>query len=129
MKSSMRILYWTPRILGILAILFISMFALDAFNPALTIWQQIGGFLIHMIPSFVLLGILAVAWKWELIGGLIFTLIGLAFSPVVYLLNYNRLHSVKESLFVLLIITVPFILTGLLFILSYRHKKRVRIED
>lgn len=129
MKSSMRILYWTPRILGILAILFLSMFALDAFNPALTIWQQIGGFLIHMIPSFVLLGILAVAWKWELIGGLIFTLIGLAFSPVVYLLNYNRLHSVKESLFVLLIITVPFILTGLLFILSYRHKKRVRIED
>lgn len=129
MKSSMRILYWTPRILGILAILFLSMFALDAFNPALTIWQQIGGFLIHMIPSFILLGILAVAWKWELIGGLIFTLIGLAFSPVVYLLNYNRLHSVKESLFVLLIITVPFILTGLLFILSYRHKKRVRIED
>lgn len=129
MKSSMRILYWTPRILGILAILFLSMFALDAFNPALTIWQQIGGFLIHMIPSFVLLGILAVAWKWELIGGLIFTLIGLAFSPVVYLLNYNRLHSVKESLFVLLIITVPFILTGLLFILSYRHKERVRIED
>ncbi|MCU0368442.1 MAG: hypothetical protein MUF39_06395, partial [Cyclobacteriaceae bacterium] len=49
-----RVVYWASRVLGILAILFISLFALDAFGSGLSIWQQIGGFLIHMIPSLAL---------------------------------------------------------------------------
>jgi len=37
MKTTTKILYWSPRILCILAILFISIFALDAFEPGHTI--------------------------------------------------------------------------------------------
>ena len=55
MKTSLAVYHWLPRILCILSILFISMFALDAFAPNLTIWQQITDFLIHLIPSFILL--------------------------------------------------------------------------
>jgi len=65
MKTSIKILHWTPRIICILAILFISMFAIDSFAPDLTIWQQLGGFLIHLIPSFILIAILIIAWKWK----------------------------------------------------------------
>jgi hypothetical protein len=74
------LLFWLPRMLCILASLFLSMFALDAFGPGMTLWQQIGGFLIHLIPSFILLTFLVVAWKWELIGGGLFVLIGLVFT-------------------------------------------------
>jgi hypothetical protein len=33
----------------------VSLFALDAFVPDLTRAQQVGAFLIHLVPSFVLL--------------------------------------------------------------------------
>lgn len=124
MKTSIRILHWTPRILCILAILFISIFAMDAFNPDLTIWQQIGGFLIHMIPSFILLAILAVAWKWELVGGSILLLFGLLTTPLVFNINYSRNHSVSTTLGLILMITFPFIVVGALFIISHYVKKR-----
>ena len=60
MKTFIKILHWLPRIICILAILVVSMFALDSFAPELTFWQQIGGFLMHLIPSFVLLSILII---------------------------------------------------------------------
>jgi hypothetical protein len=125
MKTSIKILHWTPRIICILAILFVSMFALDSFSPELTIWQQIGGFIIHLIPSFILLVFLLIAWKWELIGGIIFTIIGVGMSPFVFLLNHNRNHfSIGASLVVVLLITFPFVIVGILFIWSHYMKKK-----
>jgi hypothetical protein len=119
MKKQNVILYWTPRILCILAILFISMFALDSFSPNLTIWQQIGAFLIHLIPSFILLVFLLIAWKWELIGGILFTVIGVTATPFIYIHNYRMNHSVWMSLMVILFITIPFVIVGVLFIISH----------
>ncbi len=124
MKTSIKILHWTPRIICILAILFISLFALDSFSPDLTIWQQIGAFLIHLIPSFMLLALLIVAWKWEFIGGIIFTLIGLGFSPIIFMHNYKMNHSVWMSINVIMIITIPFVIVGILFIVSHYKKKK-----
>lgn len=124
MKTSIRIFHWLPRIFCILAILFISLFAADAFAPGLTIWQQLRGFLMHLIPSFVLLFLLIIAWKWELIGGIIFTIIGLGLSPFVFMLNYNRNHSVGLSLGIILAITFPFVVVGILFIISHFMKKK-----
>lgn len=124
MKESTKVFHWTPRIICILAILFISLFALDSFSSDLTIWQQIGAFLIHLIPSFILIALLIVAWKWEFIGGIIFTLIGLGFSPVIFMHNYKMNQSVWHSLEVILIITMPFVIVGILFILSHNKKKK-----
>ena len=103
-KAMNKILHWLPRILCILAIFFVSLFALDAFGPGMTLWQQIGGFLIHLIPSFILVILLVVAWKWELIGGGVFLLVGLGFSPFIYRHNYQMNHSVGMTLGVLLVI-------------------------
>ena len=125
MKTSVKVLHWLPRILCILAILFISIFAADAFAPGLTIWQQLGAFLMHLIPSFVLIALLIVAWKWEFIGGIIFTVIGLGLSPFVFMLNYKRNHfSIWMSLGVIAMITIPFVVVGILFILSHNKKKK-----
>lgn len=124
MKTSIKILHWTPRIICILAILFISMFAADSFAPELTFWQQMGGFMMHLIPSFILIALLIVAWKWEYIGGIIFIVIALGLSPFVFMLNYNRNHSVGMSLGIILAITFPFVLVGILFIISHFMKKK-----
>jgi hypothetical protein len=101
------------------------MFALDAFSPELTIWKQIGGFLMHLIPSFVLLAFLLVAWKWEFIGGIIFVVIGLGFSPFIFIHNYRMNQSVWMSLTTILFITMPFVIVGILFIIGHYQKKRV----
>jgi hypothetical protein len=124
MKTSIRIFHWLPRILCILAILFISLFAADAFKPGLTIWQQLGGFLMQLIPSFILLALLIVAWKWECIGGIIFIVIGLGLSPFIFMHNYNMNHSVGMSLGIILMITFPFVVVGILFIISHYKKKK-----
>ena len=125
MKISIRVFHWLPRIICILAILFVSLFATDAFAPGLTIWQQLGGFLIQLIPSFILLAFLIVAWKWEFIGGIIFVVIGLVTSPLVFMLNHNRNHfSIGASLKNVFMITFPFIVVGVLFIISNSLKKK-----
>jgi hypothetical protein len=124
MSAASRWFHWLPRALCILAILFVSLFALDAFAPDLTLAQQVGAFLIHLIPSFVLLAFLVVAWKWELVGWALLLAAGLGLSPFVFVLNYHRTHSIGVSLGIILIITLPFALVGTLFILSHRMRRR-----
>ena len=110
MKTTDKILYWTPRVICILAIAFISLFAADSFGPGRTIWQQLGAFFMHMIPSFVLLAILLVAWKWELIGGILFIIAAIAGS--IYFDGFGSNPGVLP-------VMAPFFLTGILFILHY----------
>jgi hypothetical protein len=122
--------HWFPRTICILGILFISLFSFDVFTPDLTLWQQLGAFFIHNIPSIVLLLALIVAWKWELIGGIIFTLIGLGTAPLIFLHNYRNInnHSVSTSLAVVLLINFPFVVVGILFIVSHYMNKKNRLK-
>jgi len=128
MKTSRKIVYWIPRILCILAILFLTMFGLDEFDGKHTFWQEMFGFFMHSIPSLVLAGLLIVAWKWELTGGIIFTILGLLFTPYIYVHNYNMNHSFWISLSVIALITFPFILVGILFLVSYRLGEKEKTE-
>lgn len=126
MAAKEMIARWTPRILCIGAILFVSMFALDAFEPGIPLGQQLLNFLMGMIPSFILIFLLFVAWKRPFVGGIIFALIGIVTSPLVYNLNYNRTHVVRTSLSIIMMITVPFIVIGALFILDHFLQKQRR---
>ena len=123
-KASVKILHWLPRLICVLAILFISLFAADAFAPELTLREQLVGFLIHLIPSFVLLAILIISWKRELVGGIIFIIIGVIMSLFVFKHNYKMNHSVSMSLAIVLMITFPFVVAGILFVLSHYFKKK-----
>jgi prolipoprotein diacylglyceryltransferase len=105
------------------------MFAFDVFSPDLTIWQQILALLIHLIPSFILIAILIVAWKWEKIGGIILTVTGVILFILVFNINYRqRNFSLTQSLINVSILCLPFIIAGVLFIVSYnrKHKKQAQ---
>lgn len=123
--NTAKLLHWLPRIICIAAILFVSIFALDAFRPGASVWQQVGEFLVHLAPSFILAIILAIAWKNELAGGILFTAIGLVMTPLIFNLNHNRNQfSIEQSIGIVLMITLPFIVVGVLFILSYFRSRK-----
>ena len=113
---------WIPRIFTILIILFLSMFALDAFSPELNFWQQFSDFIMHLIPSFILIIILIIAWKRELIGGILLTILGLVMSPFIYSMNYESNHNMLMSIGIILAICLPILIAGVLFIISSTKK-------
>jgi hypothetical protein len=125
MKTSSIVLQWIPRILCILAILFVSLFALDAFSSERTFWQNVAAFLIHLIPSFVLLGILIIAWKWEKVGGIILLIVGVVLCIFIFNLNYNQRHfTLWQSIRNVSMLCLPFVLAGILFIINHFRKRK-----
>lgn len=76
---SKRLLFWTPRLLAIAFIIFLSLFATDVFGEHLGFWRTVQALAIHLIPSFVLLVVLLLAWRWEWIGALAFGAAGLLY--------------------------------------------------
>jgi len=106
----LRILYWFPRILVILAILIMMMFSLDAFGGDEPIGRQLLGFLMHNIPAIVLIIVLVFAWRYEIIGGVIFIL--LFFVLGIFFKSFSGNSGS-------LIILAPFLLAGGLFILHH----------
>lgn len=119
MKTNHKILYWTPRILGILTVLFIGMFAFDAFAPTNTLGQNILSFLIHLIPAAGLLILVLAAWRWELVGGIILTLAGIGWGVFLFIFNLHRTNSSGAALLVVVSLSLPFIITGILFIIHH----------
>lgn len=112
-----RLLYWSPRILGILAILFLMLFSLDCFGEESALKRQLLCFVVHNIPAFIIIGILIISWKWEWIGGILFLAAALAGS-----IFFNGL----EGNWGVLIIMAPFAITGALLILHHglHHKPK-----
>ena len=67
-KTLKQTLFWTPRLTGILFVLFISMFAFDVFDMQLGFWGTALALFMHLIPSILLTIAIVVAWKWEWVG-------------------------------------------------------------
>ncbi len=86
MEKINKFIYWTPRILSIIFILFLALFSLDVFDTGLSFWQTVVAFLMHNIPVFVLSIVLIISWKYEIVGGVAFILVGLLYV-VLTLIN------------------------------------------
>jgi cytochrome b561 len=114
------------RTMAVLAILFVSMFALDSFGTGKSFWQQLLDFLGHLIPSYVLIAVLLISWKRELLGGILYVLIGLATTPFVFSHNYAMNESWTASLGVVAMITLPFVVIGLLFLACHKMDKKIK---
>jgi len=96
---------YVARTLIILYIAFISLFSLDT---------PLGlGFLIHLLPTIILVTILIATWKFPKIAGILFILAGLG---TILVFNTYR------DLFVLFAISIIPVLVGILFLLSKNPK-------
>jgi len=94
----------------VLLTIFISIFALDAFSQP----RWLLAFLIHLIPTFILIALTIFAWKREKVGGVIYLIIG------ILLIVFSRFEAY--------IIALPLIIIGLLFILNgfFKNNKKKR---
>ncbi|HMP82882.1 MAG TPA: hypothetical protein PKA41_09305 [Verrucomicrobiota bacterium] len=118
MKTSVRrILYWSPRILCLLFAAFTSIFALDVFDGQHAFLQTMLALFMHLIPTFILLLVLAVAWRWEWIGGVVFTALGVLYTVGLW----GRFHW---SVYVIMSGTL--ILVGALFFVNWMLRSRFR---
>lgn len=113
-------LYFIPRIFTILAILFLGIFSLDAFEGTSTFGQKMLAFLMHNISVLILTGILIVAWKRELLGGILFIV-----ASVFGLFFFNSFTGNLASI----IVIGPFFLTGVMFIMHHVMFKKVNPKE
>ena len=114
MKRSMkRLLYWAPRGLCILFAFFISLFALDVFGEGYGFWETVVALLIHLIPTGIILVVLALSWRWEWIGGVLFIALGAWYLIALW----GRFHWSAY-----LAISGPLFLIGVLFLINWRYR-------
>jgi hypothetical protein len=113
-----KIVYWAPRVLGIIFILFLAMFSLDVFEEGKGLGQIASGLFMHNIPVFILAAILAVAWKREIVGAVAFITAGIFYIAML-------LKSGFEWYMLSWILTIsgPAFLTGGLFWIGWRKRK------
>ncbi len=112
-------LYWAPRILSIIFILFISLFALDIFDLKLGFWGTLLGLFMHLIPSFILIIILIISWKHEIIGGIAFIFAGLIYIVNLFISSNFEWYMLSWSV----IIAGPAFIIGVLWILNWKRRK------
>lgn len=119
-KKINRFLYWTPRVLSIIFILFLAMFSLDVFEGHYGFWGTILGLFMHNIPSLVLLIVLIISWRYEIVGGIVFILAGLLYV----IMATRRTLEWHTALCWSLTIAGPAFLIGILFMINWFKKKQ-----
>lgn len=109
MKTS----YWLPRILAILFTVFLAVFSLDVFDSGYSFWETVAAFIIHNIPSFLLIAAAFIAWRHEKIGGVIFIALGIIATAFFH--TTNNIAS-------FLAVSLPFFVIGILFLVAPARK-------
>ena len=117
-----KFIFWTPRILLIVFALFLVIFSFDVFDSASGLGEILIGLLIHNLPSFVLLIILIISWKHDLIGGIIFMILGAA--RVVGTIVSLAMVPIGMINPMLIIGSMVSLLIGILFLLGWKQKKK-----
>lgn len=111
-----KLVYWLPRVLSIFFVLFLSLFALDVFGEY-SGWELALALFIHLIPSIALLGVVAVSWKHDLVGAIIF------FAFAVF---YIQAAGLGRPWTWYAFISGPAFIVAILFFISWIFKKRFK---
>jgi hypothetical protein len=125
-KRGDKFIFWTPRILAILFLLFLAMFSLDVFGNGYTFWQTVLGLFMHNIPVFILLAALIISWKKnEVVGGIAFILFGIWYMARLAISMFMNPPFQWYFLSWSLLVAGPAFLVGILFLIGWcRNKKR-----
>jgi hypothetical protein len=121
---SKRALFWTPRILSIAFIAFLSLFATDVFAEHLGFWQTALALAIHLIPVFVLIAVLVLAWRWEWVGAVLYAAAGLLYFTRVVSMSSPATPAVRLNW--ILIIAGPACVIAGLFLANWLKRGLLR---
>ena len=103
------------RVLGILFILFVSVFALDVFGEGYPAGELLVALFMHLLPSALpLLVALIVAWRWPLWGSAAYLCVAIFFT-----LFFNTYHNPISFL----VISTPACVLSVLFYLAAQKKR------
>ena len=105
---------WTLRVLLIIMILLFAMFSLDVFEEGKSFWDTTVAFLMHNIPSFIMIIILIIAWKWENFGGALLMLCVLGFAIFLFVRSGNFMYGT------LIMVGIPFLI-GMMFVINHYY--------
>ena len=116
-------IYWTPRILSIIFIVFLALMSLDVFGNGYTFWETVVGLFMHNIPVFILLILLIISWKHELVGAITFILAGILYIAFVV---RNIIMNGFQAYYLSWIVQISGIafLIGILWFINWKRKRR-----
>ena len=120
MAKVSKALFWTPRILAIIFILFLAMFSLDIFGNGYSFWETIAGLVMHNIPTMILIILLVVSWRYELVGAVTFILAGFLYIGLLAMNSEFEWYMLSWAL----TIAGPSFLVGILFLMNWVRKKK-----
>jgi hypothetical protein len=119
-RPAKRFLFWTPRIVCILFALLLSLFSLDVFGQGLGFKDLLIAAVMHQFPAVIMIVVLAVAWRWEWVGAVLYAAAGLL---------YAVLAVARGQGFWTLAIAGPLLLLAVLFLLNWVHRKELRARS
>ncbi len=104
-----RILGWAARGVGVAIALLLAILSLDSIQETEGFWLSTLSLLLHLIPTYLVLIALAVAWYRPRVGAMMFIALGVAYVIAVW---------PHFSWAATLTISGPLVLAGLLFLAS-----------
>lgn len=110
-----RIIHWAPRVAALLIIFFVGLFSLDVFGTGAPPLEVLAAFLMHNLPSLVMLVLLVFAWKRPVVGFVAFLIAAVAFAA----LFVRDLYALPN----LLLFVLPILLVASLFYADWQWLK------
>jgi hypothetical protein len=107
------VVYWSPRILSILFIFFLALFALDVFSEYHG-WDIIPALFMHLLPSIILFIFTIIAWRYDLIGAVVFLIMAIFYVLMVGLHHHWSWYAS---------ISGPSAVIGILYFLSWVQRR------
>lgn len=114
-ESVPSLLFWAPRVLCILFALFLVVFAFDVFQPGISAGAAAVAFAMHLVPTALLLFLLALFWRHEFLGAITFVALGILYLAT----TWGRFHWSAYA-----VISGSLFLVGGLFLANWMVKRR-----
>lgn len=113
-SSRHRALLWTPRVLALLMCVYLAVFSLDAFGNGAGVARSLVAFGVHLIPVLILLIVVAIAWRREWVGALVFACCALAYA-----------FMARAHLSWIALISGPLLLVAIAYLMSWTHHEEL----
>lgn len=116
--STLRFLFYTSRIGGIVQLLWLTIFFLVVFLDDRNIWDGKSGFYVREIPQLILAILMIPAWKWSLVGFIVFGIAGVYYARIAFMSHIAMIQT-------FLIWSAPLLVVSFMFFIHWRLQKNL----